>query len=91
MEMISALLIFGLIYILFIAIFIAIVRWLFRINEIAGYLKRIADKIAPLDLPESSLPIEQGQCSCCHKYFPASKLTKTEMNKVLCPNCVKLL
>jgi hypothetical protein len=88
---ITALLFFGLFYILFIAILIAIVRWLFRVNEIAGYLKRIADKIAPLDLPESPSPIEQGECSGCHKYFPSSKLTKTEMNKVFCPNCLKLL
>jgi hypothetical protein len=76
-----------------IVIFVSIIRWVLRIDEIVGYLKRIAGRLAPdtPDIAEAKAAIKQGQCTFCHKHFPSDKLTITDTNNVACPTCVKLL
>ena len=76
-----------------IIIFIVLIRWLFRINEIAGYLERIANRLDPdiPDLTEVKTSLKQGRCGYCHKYFTPEKLTITSSNTIACPTCAKLL
>jgi hypothetical protein len=76
-----------------IVILVSILRWAFRINEIADSLKRLADRLAPdmPDISEVKTALKQGQCYYCHKYFPSDKLTITDSNNVACPSCAKLL
>jgi hypothetical protein len=80
-------------WIVAILILLAFIRWFFRINEIADYLKRIADRLAPdiPDLTEVKTALKQGRCDYCHKYFPPDKLTKTDSGNMTCPTCAKLL
>ena len=69
------------------------IRWLFRINEIADYLKRLAGRLAPdiSDITDAKNAIKQGRCDYCHKHFTPDKLTITDSNTVTCPTCAKLL
>jgi formylmethanofuran dehydrogenase subunit E len=60
------------------ALWVVLIRWLFRVNEIAGYLRRIADKLNPL-----------AQCDYCHKEYLVSQLTRSENGKYVCPICKK--
>jgi len=82
---------FILLLVLFIAVIVAIVRWLFRINEIAGYLKRLADRLAPIMVPRPPAPKEYADCDCCHKEFEISELVELERGKMVCPPCNRLL
>jgi hypothetical protein len=61
---------------------ILFVRWVFRINEMADCLKRIADKISPLSLPK---------CDGCGKIFAPIDLFKIESGQLLCLQCYKML
>ncbi len=80
--------------IIFLMISIAFFLWFSnRINEIADYLKRIADRLAPdiPDITEAKAALKQGRCDYCHKHFPPDKLTITDSNTVACLTCAKSL
>jgi hypothetical protein len=65
---------------------ILFIRWLFRINEIAGYLKRIADNISPLP-PPSSTQVFLPKCDGCGGGFATTQLSKIESGQQLCREC----
>jgi hypothetical protein len=75
--------------VLIIVLNVLFIRWLFRINEIAGYLKRIADKISPLP-PPSSTPISLPKCDGCGKEFVSIELSKISSGQLLCRACRKI-
>ena len=71
---------------------ILFIRWLFRIDEIAGYLKRIADKISPPPPPSppSSTPIFTEKCDGCGKKFAHVLLSRIESGQYLCHACLRI-
>jgi hypothetical protein len=73
------------IYLALIFAFVILLRWLFRLNEIAGYLKRIADKISPIETKiEKEISMN---CDCCHKPFKPVELTELAIGKIVCDGC----
>lgn len=74
-----------------VVIFVSILRWALRLNEIAGYLKRIADHLSPIPPKPPKLRTIRGRCDCCRLWFFIETLTTTKDKKLFCPTCVKLL
>jgi hypothetical protein len=69
-----------------IIIFIVLIRWLFRINEIAGYLERIANRISPQKHEPNTV---QSKCDFCHNWFFLENLKETTPGKMICPDCLR--
>jgi hypothetical protein len=76
-----------------IIVLILIIRSVFRINEIAGYLHRLADRLAP-ELPKVVSPQPknplQSQCDFCRRPVPNSELTPTSSGLMACLVCLKV-
>ena len=74
-----------------IVITVSILRWAFRINEIADYLKRIADHLSPVPPKPPRPQTVRGKCDYCCKWFFIETLTTMKDNKMFCPTCAKKL
>lgn len=76
---------------------IVVLCWLYRINEIAEYLRRIANKLDPLPPPPPPPPpvfpalTPRKRCDCCHDFFDPSELETLDIGKTVCPGCKKFL
>ena len=74
---------------------ILFVRWVFRINEMADCLKRIADKVSPLPAPSSNPSPQENKfstqkCDGCNKEFYAVWISKIDSGQMLCSECRKM-
>jgi hypothetical protein len=74
-----------------VVIFVSILRWALRLNEITDYLKRIADHLSPLPPKPPKPQTVRGKCDNCCKWFFIETLTTMEGNKMFCPTCAKSL
>jgi hypothetical protein len=74
--------------------FVVFVRWIFRIEEITEYLRRVANKLdPPPPLKREPPPYEppKAKCDCCHRKVPADMLETIEIGKIVCPDCKKFI
>lgn len=73
-----------------IILIVAIIRWLFRINEIVALLKDIRNAICPQNLITKD-NIQHQLCEGCGRNFQKICLKKIASGQLLCPECVKNL
>jgi hypothetical protein len=87
----SSILIFFLLgVVIVIAIQVAIIRWIFKINVIVALLKDILSAIRPQNLISTDIsPLHL--CEGCNRNFEKEKLKKIASGQLLCPECVKNL
>ncbi|MDD5326566.1 MAG: hypothetical protein PHY02_01985 [Phycisphaerae bacterium] len=86
--LILLLVIFALVCVAFvIAAIVAIIRWLFKINEIETFLKNIYSAIQKQSSnsaeDDASLPL----CDGCNENFDETLLKKIDSGQMLCPEC----
>jgi hypothetical protein len=69
----------------FFILFVAIPRWIFRIDEIVNLLKQIA-KPYERDRRLSDLK----RCAVCEKEYPTIELIEIDSGQLLCSECHKI-
>jgi hypothetical protein len=73
-----------------IALQVAIIRWVFRINVIVALLKDILSAIRPQNLISTDIsPLQL--CEGCSRNFEKEKLKKITSGQMLCPECINNL
>jgi hypothetical protein len=84
--------------IIFFIIEVPLTRWLYRIDEIAGYLGRIANKLDPPSpppvlppMPTTRPELSLKSCDCCHRLFEPHELETIGIGKTVCPDCKKFI
>ncbi len=96
MEPVLVILIGVIVIVIPIAIAVALLRGIFRVNEITDLLIQIRDNTAK-PKPKREDPFKRpvspptGACDSCKKTFDLADLTKLEIGKTVCPACKKFI
>jgi hypothetical protein len=75
--------------ILYIIIFVAIVRWILRINVIVDLLKQIAKTNEGDTIIKHQSDLKN--CTACEKKYPTKELIKIDSGQLLCFECYNTL
>lgn len=81
------------------AIFVLVLRWVFRIDEIFDILRAIEHHLRPPEPPQApQQPVSPpdrtpllATCDACKRYFKADSLVKIAIGKTVCPACKKFI
>jgi hypothetical protein len=78
-----------LVFVALVALFVVLIRWLFRINVIVDLLKQIANTDERDVVLRRQSDLER--CSGCSKEYPADELIIIDSGQLLCSYCHKML